>query len=309
MRRRLLVKTLAGSLFTPALLAPRLDGLTISRQAPPQAAMAGYRNLVFNDDFTSAATVANTEYATFGVNWYWVSRYQPTFDFATWVRINTRATAASIHNGNDGGGGNASPDGGILTLPTGRFPNANLITVPGPAMDVHRMSLPPLGRGRWRHCYMEAYIQFKPDQNSSVIYTATGWPAWWGWAAENLGNFGYPGSDLRVPNGVEVDFLENWGYAKWNGGGSGPPNIAASTIINHSTNVADNVMTVKPIDANWHTYGFLWVPGRISMYFDNMLRGTKLLGSAFPLDTQSLFMILGTGPHWEMNIDWVRVWQ
>lgn len=276
---------------------------------PSQATAAGYGTLVFKDDFTTTSTIANTQDAASGFNWYWVSEYQPTFNFSTWVQINTTATAASISNGNSGGGSNASPNGGILTLPTGKFPNANLITLPGPAMnDGVVKSLPPLGTGRWQHCYMEAYIQFKPNDNSAVIYTSTGWPAWWSWAAENIGNFGFGGVPITTADGTEVDFVESYGNAEWSGGGSGPANLTNSTIINHGTGASSEMMAITPIDSNWHTYGFLWVPGSISMYYDNVLKGTQSL-SGYSLDSQSLFMVLGTGPSWEMNIDWVRVWQ
>lgn len=278
---------------------------------PAQASAAGYSKLVFNDDFTTTTTIATTQEAASGFNWYWSGGgYQGSFNYSTWVSLNTTATAATINNGNSGGGSNASPAGGILTLPTGIFPNANLLTLPGAALNKSGVSLPPLGTGRWQHCYMEAYVQFKPNQNAAEIYTSTGWPAWWTWAAENLGNFGYGGAPFTCADGTEVDFIESYGNAEWGAGdGSGPANETNSTIINHGTGGTNQIMAVSPIDSNWHTYGFLWVPGTITIYYDNVAKGSESLGSSYSLDSQSLFMILGTGPSWAMNIDWVRVWQ
>jgi hypothetical protein len=280
---------------------------SVTPTVPPQSLAAGYSTLVFNDDFTTTTTIANTQNVASGFNWYWTAEYQPSFNYSTWIALNTTATAASINNGNSGS--NASPHGGILTLPTGKFPNANLITLPGPALNTSGAKLPALGTGRWQHCYMEAYIQFVPNRNSSVIYSSTGWPAWWAWAAEDLGGFGYGGAPFTCFDPTEVDFVESYGNAQWSGGGSGPANETNSTIINHGTNGDNGIMTIDPIDSNWHTYGFLWVPGTITMYYDNVAKGSVALSTSYSLDSQSLFMILGTGPGWPMNIDWVRVWQ
>ena len=85
-------------------------------------------------------------------------------------------------------------------------------SLPGWAMN-SGTKLPPMNTGHWQRCYMEAYIQYIPDQNQAVNYQQTGWPAFWSWAAEGIGDYGFPGSGLTVPNCIEVDFLEQFGHA------------------------------------------------------------------------------------------------
>jgi Glycosyl hydrolases family 16 len=284
------------------------SGTGTSGKPPPQAVNAGYTNLVFNDDFTNTSTIATSQYATQGFYWYWAQRYGKPASPSEWV-VNTTATAASISNGNSGGGNNASTSGGILQIKTGNFPNANIISVPGWAMNNGMTPLPAMGKGHWKHCYMEAYIQYIPDQNASVNYQQTGWPAYWSWAAEGIGDYGFPGSGLHCPNTIEVDFLEQFGNAKWDDGSSSQKTQWSAGLINHGGGGGGG-LGGGHIDSNWHTYGFLWTPGKVSIWFDNVQQSNMTLQSgATALDQQSLFITIGTGPNWQMNIDWVRVWQ
>jgi len=278
-----------------------------TKAAPPQAVSAGYSKLVFDDDFTTTTTIATSQMASSGFNWYWAQRYGQPASPSEWT-VNTTATAASISNGNSGGGPNASSAGGILQVKTGKFPNANIISLPGWAMN-SGTKLPAMGTGHWQRCYMEAYIQYIPDQNQAVNYQQTGWPAFWSWAAEGIGDYGFPGSGLQVPNCIEVDFLEQFGHALWDNGSGNPLGQWSAGLINHGGGGGGGFGS-GAIDKNWHTYGFLWTPGRISMWFDNQQKGSMTLSSgATALDQQSLFITIGTGPNWLMNIDWVRVWQ
>ena len=153
-----------------------------------------------------------------------------------------------------------------------------------------------------------------PDQNApSKVYTATGWPAFWSWAAEGIGDYGFPGTNLHTPDTIEVDFLEQFGYALWQNGSGNPLKQWSAGVINHGTGGqggGGGSLGGGAIDANWHSYGFLWVPGKVSMYFDDRkMSDFALTAGAAKLDNQSLFITLGTGPNWLMNLDWVRVWQ
>ena len=177
-------------------------------------------------------------------------------------------------------------------------------------MNSGATTLPPLGTGRWTQFYFECYVQFQPDQNSSAIYTANGWPAIWFWAAEGIGDYGFPGSSLTTANTTELDLLESFGNVTWTGGGSGPANSNVSTIINWQTSTSVAYATVTPIDSEWHTLGLLWTPGHVKTYWDNTLAASQTLSPDYTaLDSQSLFLTLGTGPSWQVNIDWVRIWQ
>lgn len=296
-----------GSPLTRAFTISAVAGGSLT--APAQAVSAGYTTLQFEDDFTDATTIADTQDATTGFNWYWAQRLGDPADPSEWTVLET-THANEISNGNSGGGSNPSPDGGILQINTGGFPNANLISLPGWALNSGALStLPALNSGRWQHCYIETYCQFKPDQNASVPYASTGWPAIWTWAAEGIGDYGFPGSGLTTANTTELDILESFGHAIWTDGGSGPANADVSTIINHQTGTDTAFTTVSPIDSNWHTIGMLWTPGNVSIYYDNVFKGSLSLSPDFSaLDSQSLFLTLGTGPSWQLNIDWVRVW-
>jgi hypothetical protein len=296
--------------------SPKTTAFTIlasvggSLTAPSQAVSAGFTTLNFHDDFTSTSTIATTQNATSGYKWYWAQRSGAPASPTEWS-VNTTATAATVSNGNTGGGSNASASGGILTLNTGLFPNANLITVPGWAMNSGLTSMPPLNVGRWKHFYFECYVQFQPDFNTSAIYTSNGWPAIWFWAAEGLNDYGFPGSGYSTSNTTELDLLESFGNTTWAGGGgsSGPANSNVSNIINWQTTTNSSYATVTPLDSEWHTLGLLWTPGIITTYWDNAVVASQTLAPNFSaLDTQSLFLTIGTGPSWVVNFDWIRVW-
>ena len=74
--------------------------------------------------------------------------------------------------------------------------------------------------------------------------------------------------------------------------------------------------------SQWHTYGLLWTPGKVTWYFDN----EELHSAPTPavVDRQDFFLVLGMqeGANWtegsmsgvnassmHLNVDWVRVWQ
>lgn len=304
-------QTLNITLTDPATGATGSGSVTLTAPGPtppPQSLGAGFKTLVFNDDFTNPATVATAQYQSSGANWYFAQRNGKPASPSEWSVLPNTA-AAAIANGNTGGGNNASPNGGVLEIRTGAFPNENLITLPGWALNKSGAVLPPMGQGHWQHGYFEAYIQFVPNANPAALFSQTGWVAWFGWAAECLASYGFGSSSLNGANPSELDFLESFGHAEWSSAGNqDAPGQWEATLINHSTNWADGFAGGILSDSNWHTYGCLWVPGTISIYFDNALVGS-VSTSKTALDTQSLFMTLGTGPNWPMYVDWVRVWQ
>jgi hypothetical protein len=273
---------------------------------PLVAADAGFSSLVFEDDFTTTDTIATTQNAASGYKWYWSmdGLGQP------WS-VQTTATAASISNGNSGGGSNASPQGGILTVTGPGEPNDALITVPGWALNNSSATLPAEGQGCWSHAYFEAYIQFRTDGNSSAD-ASTGWPAFWSWSVQGLKGFGFGSSSLTVANYSEIDFMETYGTIF----GNQPGNWTATMHQWPANNSSDG--NTQHTDSNWHTYACLWTStgtgtGQVKFYFDGaQVDNTVPTGpgqTQFSLEGMYQYIVLGTGNGWSMNVDWVRVWQ
>jgi hypothetical protein len=286
--------------------APASDG---ALPAPAPAAGAGFTKLVFEDDFTSASTIAPTRNATSGYKWYWSFDIQDAAALP-WS-VQTTATASSLSNGNDGGGANASPLGGILTVNGPGAPNDALVTVPGWALNNGTAVLPTEGDGCWSHAYFEAYIQFRTNGNVSTA-ESNGWPAFWSWSAQGLKNFGFGGSDLTAPDYSEIDFMETYGTIF----GNVPGNWTA-TMHQWPANVASDGHT-QHTDEGWHTYGCLWTStgtgtGQVVFYYDGtQVDDTVDTGTGqtqFSLEGMYQFIVLGSGKGWNMNVDWVRVWQ
>jgi hypothetical protein len=275
--------------------------------APAPAAAAGFTSLVFEDDFTNAGTIAPTQDAATGYKWYWSFDIQGAQPWS----VATGATAASVSNGNDGGGGNASPHGGILTVNGPGAPNDALVTVPGWALNNDKAVLPAEGDGCWSHAYFEAYIQFLTNGNASTA-ESNGWPAFWSWSAQALKNFGFGGSSLTVANYSEIDFMETYGTIF----GNEPGNWTA-TMHQWPANASSDGHT-QHTDEQWHTYGSLWTStgtgtGQVKFYFDGeQVDDTVETGpgqTQFSLEGMYQFIVLGSGKGWDMNVDWVRVWQ
>lgn len=74
--------------------------------------------------------------------------------------------------------------------------------------------------------------------------------------------------------------------------------------------------------SQWHTYGMLWIPGKVTWYYDNQMLFSAATTAVF--DTQDFFLVLGMqeGANWthgnvtgvtvntlSLAVDWVRVWQ
>jgi hypothetical protein len=279
---------------------------------PPQAVAAGFTNQVFFDDFTTSNTIATTQNAASGFNWYWGN--QQGVPTQCWS-VNTSQTAAGLSNGNSGGGANASPNGGILTLTGPGNSNDAIITVPGSALNNGTARLPT--SGCWLYGYFEAYLQCNPA--NVVPPTASGWPAFWTWSAEGLVSYGFGSSNLNATS-TEVDIIEVFATQFSDPAGTQSSAIhqpgGSTTVYSNQAGVLTGAVTACPLDnANWHTYGMLWYPGGVSFFVDNVQVGPTAAGpfstSALQMETakQHLFMLLGTGIQsgGQLNVDWVRV--
>jgi peptidoglycan hydrolase-like protein with peptidoglycan-binding domain len=157
----------------------------------------------------------------------------------------------------------------------------------------------------WRYGYFEVRMKWNP--------TVGAWPALWmiptqginGVASETgeLDIFEGQGASQHMFYGTVHDWKRNVDVA--NNGGSNHYDLGTSTDL-----------------SQYHTYGALWVPGRVTWYFDNAPIFTAPTYSIF--DQQNFFLILGDqqGVNWTsgdttgmttttlpMNVDWVRVWQ
>jgi hypothetical protein len=279
-------------------------GCAAGNGAPAPAVAAGFTRLAFEDDFTTPDSIAPTRDASSGYKWYWSTDTNP------WS-VDTAATAASIANGNHGGGANASARGGVLTMTGPGFPNGGILTVPGNALNHAGAVLPAEGDGCWSHGYFEAYLQFKIDGNQSTDLS-NGWPAFWSWSAQGLKGYGYGSSSVTTDNWSEIDFMESYGTIF----GNTPGNWGA-TMHQWPANASNGTAT-QHTDDEWHTYGCAWSStgsgtGQVKFFFDNVQVGQTILSGAnqtqFSLENMYQFVVLGTGVNWDMNVDWVHVWQ
>lgn len=262
---------------------------------PAPAAAAGFNTLAFNDDFTTSTTIAPAYDTASGYNWYW--GLTPGFDATTYWSVNTSGS-------------------GILTLTGPRQPNDALISIPGWAMNNTGSSTVPTV-GAYSHAYFEARIQFDPLGNGGNTDETRGWPAWWLWTVQGIGNFGFSGTTgaLNPGNATEIDIMESYGTLFQNPGANW-----GSAVHDWPNNDSDSLTQVpgSPNSA-FHTYGCLWEitgagTGRLRFYFDNVLvAGTTAptgAGTLHPnLESRKVYMILGTGIQpWPMQVDYVRVW-
>lgn len=294
----------ADAAATTAALATKAN---IPIPAPAQAAAAGFTSAVFFDDFTASNTIATTQGAASGFNWYWDFHGSPSFT------VNTTQTAAGVSNGNANGGTNASAAGGILTL---NGPNS-IITVPGNALNNASATLPTTGC--WLYGYFEAYLQV--NVSDVVPPTGSGWPAFWSWSAEDLHGFGFGSSSLTATS-TEIDIIEIFNTQFGDAPGTSGQTIhqpAGSTVVysNIPGQLSGATSAIPTADANWHTYGVLWYPGGITFWRDNVQIGPTAAGpfgtGALQIETakQHLFLVLSSGIQSgaQLNVDWVRVWK
>ena len=156
----------------------------------------------------------------------------------------------------------------------------------------------------WRYGYFEARLQW-PN-------TATGaWPAFWMIPVT-------PGA----PTKGELDIMEGQGGAF--------PNTLFTTIhnwvngIDVANNAGANTYQLPPgIDmSQYHTYGVLWTPGKVTWYFDDQPINSADTYPIFDMQEYCIVLSNQIGVNWtlgnmsgvfasniQVNVDWVRVWQ
>jgi len=148
----------------------------------------------------------------------------------------------------------------------------------------------------FRYGYFEARIKF--DQVKAA------WPAWWLFSLYHM-----QGKD-KVPHGQE--------WAEWDifeGDGS-VPGLLITTIhdwvnFKNSQN-GNNIHHMNADLSQWHVYGALAVPGKVTWYFDDKPFASAAEPAIFGRDAMMLNLSVndhGGAPPYDMKIDWVRVWQ
>src|ERR1700730_9148150 len=162
--------------------------------------------------------------------------------------------------------------------------------------------------GAWRYGYFEARLRW------DVVKGA--WPAFWLIPVEDA-----TGQDIY--NGTkesgEIDIFEGQGDH---------PHVFYGTIhdwVNLRDHANKNNFFALPgnVDlSQFHIYGLLWTPGKVTWYLDNQPLHSESTPAIF--DRQDFFLVLTmqegddwkagnlsgvTAPRMTLNVDWVRVWQ
>jgi Glycosyl hydrolases family 16 len=162
--------------------------------------------------------------------------------------------------------------------------------------------------GAWRYGYFEARLRWDVVKGT--------WPAFWLIPVEDA-----TGQDIY--NGTkesgEIDIFEGQGDH---------PHVFYGTIhdwVNLHDHANRNNFFALPgnVDlSQFHTYGLLWTPGKVTWYLDNQPLHSESTPAIF--DRQDFFLVLTMqeGDDWKagnlsgvtassmtLNVDWVRVWQ
>jgi hypothetical protein len=99
--------------------------------------------------------------------------------------------------------------------------------------------------------------------------------------------------------------------------------IVNGTSIDVANNGSKNYYNIAGVDfTQWHTYGVLWVPGKVTWYFDQQ---PIISAPTYPIfDQQNYYLVLAAqeGADWtagntsgvsasslNLYVDWVKVWQ
>ena len=158
----------------------------------------------------------------------------------------------------------------------------------------------------WRYGYFEARMKWTPEQGA--------WPAFWLIPVQaSTGNGSVESGEIDIFEGQGSEPHTFFGTIhRW----KGSREMASSSPHNHfslppQTNVSQ-----------FHTYGLLWTPGRLTWYFDGAPLHSEPAFEIF--DRQDYCLILGMqeGSDWKagnmkdvtaqgltLSVDWVRVWQ
>lgn len=278
---------------------------------PAAAADAGYDTLSFWDDFSTLSVDVNNTAAD-GFNWYMQQYKYGTYPTPTGYTL--PASSASVK-------------GSILTFyftEAQKVPNYCLSSAGwNSERGFYGRTLDNTG------FYIEARMAYNPAL-STVGHDH--FPAFWlmdqGVLQHNAEGGNYTG-DVRED---ELDIIE-----AWPGNGTVTPiyvdweyRNGVATASNTNTNLG-----VPTVDANYHTYGLLWVPmsrnsgtGLIKRYVDGVhIAGGDVSYTANGISSQAgsgaltgwlsgldntehgLIMFIQAGPDWPVYVDYVQVWQ
>jgi beta-glucanase (GH16 family) len=160
----------------------------------------------------------------------------------------------------------------------------------------------------WRYGYFEARMKW------DVVTGA--WPAFWLIPVEDA-------TDKATYNGVkqtgEIDIFEGQGDKRHDFYGT------IHVWVNLKDNASKENRFRLPASVNfsdYHTYGLLWTPGKVTWYFDNQALHSETTPAV--LDKQKYFLVLSmqegvnwksgvlSGVNWNkiaLYVDWVRVWR
>ena len=251
-------------------------GLLYAQTPPPQASAAGYSTLGFDDEFTSASTIAPNLTASTGYKWY-------PFKTANLWTLNPGGTGTLVINTDTSGYGQ------------------DLQTIPMSAA-------PTITAGTFQYGYFEASMQFNPRG-----HTSGAWPAFWSFSAsaQTVVN-GQHSAELdfmeAYPNGaltLLIDTIHEWISSGGGATGSGSQNSPDWLTVNPTDGGYHTYGCL-------HTPGKLqWYLDNKPVTFSGGATSVATgPGTKFPtIETSRIYLILGTGANWPTSFDWVHVWQ
>ena len=266
---------------TTSVPEPQID-------TPPAAAEAGYTSLVFYDDFDDPSTIDWQGTGEAGYKWY-VDRpfgWNPLQEGDV-VIADSVATIAPQES---------CANWGISTYSTKGDTGA-----------------------AFTYAYFEARVRINTEMTAADL-TANGQPAFWSFSKAHT---------LRRDEGRwgEIDFYEVAFESDGSFDSSLVTSMHDSRVVDGKQQNLSNAMNVHKhfILDDWQTIGCLWTPGSVTWYLDDgYISRTTYSADGMPspasstnqeigcfsiLDQEEMLVILGSGPDWPFEVDWVRVWQ
>lgn len=242
---------------------------------PTQAAAAGFKTLVFDDEFNSPDTISPNNEGHY--NWY------------TWNVYGTSKELSSA---------NYEVSNGCLTIFT---------DLSGSGADLQTVNSGTATTGLFQFGYFEARLQFNPTGGEG----GGSWPAFWSDALQSIPEIS-PFAELdfmeAVPNG------KGGATTGWNGVTITTTAHQWTEGNGWNDTYNTNNITPMPASFNYdafHIYGALWKPSSVTWYIDNQPVMTVATGPGTDLTAiaqDQIFLILGTGKNWPTTFDYVRVW-
>jgi hypothetical protein len=265
-----------------------------SGPAPPAAAVAaGYTHPALIDDFTED-TAAPTMLGIY--NWYPFQPYgAPVLDPSQY-RVK---------------------DGHLIidTDASGYSSGLTSINSLEPAVSRPGALACNTGKGlAFQFGYFECRMKYE-NRFSPRVAKGQSWPAFWA--------NGIEGPQNRTSTYTELDFVEAYPIAsspyvsiactmhEWTRGWNpdGTPSGKNHDHFNHS-NTIGAPPHLKQDDFN--VFGCLWSPKKVQWFINNYPIIEVVVGPDTPYPSavkNAMYLVLGTGKNWPLQIDWVHVWQ